>query len=77
MCDCHVQGVISQATLQKVADLRNAGVAFVIETGARTATLLQRLPYLPASDALVSENGKPDIKVVDRLCAKILLQPSV
>lgn len=26
-------------------------------TGARTATLLQRLPYLPAADAYVAENG--------------------
>lgn len=26
-------------------------------TGARTATLLQRLPFLPAADAYVSENG--------------------
>ena len=26
-------------------------------TGARTSTLLQRLPFLPAADAYVSENG--------------------
>lgn len=29
----------------------------VLLTGARTATLLQRLPYLPAADAYVAENG--------------------
>ena len=29
----------------------------VLVTGARTATLLQRLPFLPAADAYVSENG--------------------
>ena len=26
-------------------------------TGARTSTLLQRLPFLPAADAYASENG--------------------
>ncbi len=29
----------------------------VLVTGARTATLLQRLPFLPAADAYVCENG--------------------
>ena len=29
----------------------------VLLTGARTSTLLQRLPYLPAADAYVAENG--------------------
>ena len=29
----------------------------VLITGARTATLLQRLPYLPSADAYVAENG--------------------
>ena len=29
----------------------------VLLTGARTATLLQRLPFLPAADAYVAENG--------------------
>ena len=31
--------------------------AQVLVTGARTATLLQRLPFLPAADAYVCENG--------------------
>lgn len=55
-----LQGVISKATLEKAAHLRRQGVAFVIVTGARTSTLLQRLPHLPASDAYVSENGRFD-----------------
>ena len=29
----------------------------VLITGARTATLLQRLPFLPSADAYVAENG--------------------
>jgi hypothetical protein len=29
----------------------------VLLTGARTSTLLQRLPFLPAADAFASENG--------------------
>ena len=30
---------------------------FVLITGARTATLFQRLPFLPAAAAYVTENG--------------------
>jgi hydroxymethylpyrimidine pyrophosphatase-like HAD family hydrolase len=52
-----VQGVISARTLQQVAHLRRNDIKFVIVTGARTSTLLQRLPHLPAADAFVSENG--------------------
>ena len=36
---------------------RTPRAAQVLVTGARTATLLQRLPFLPAADAYVSENG--------------------
>jgi hydroxymethylpyrimidine pyrophosphatase-like HAD family hydrolase len=32
-------------------------VLLVLITGARSATLLQRLPFLPAADAYVCENG--------------------
>ena len=31
--------------------------AQVLITGARTSTLLARLPFLPAADAYVAENG--------------------
>lgn len=51
------QGVISHASLEKAAALRRAGAAFVIVSGARTSTVLQRLPYLPAADAIIAENG--------------------
>ncbi|KAF8055736.1 hypothetical protein HT031_006640 [Scenedesmus sp. PABB004] len=50
-------GVISRLTLEKAAALRAAGGAFVLVSGARTSTVLQRLPFLPAADAVVAENG--------------------
>ncbi|KAF6266171.1 hypothetical protein COO60DRAFT_1475933, partial [Scenedesmus sp. NREL 46B-D3] len=50
-------GIISQASLAKAAELRRAGTAVVIISGARTSTVLQRLPYLPAADAIIAENG--------------------
>ena len=50
-------GVISRATLELCAALRASGVCLAIVSGARTATLLTRLPFLPAADAYVSENG--------------------
>eukprot|EP00882_Tetradesmus_deserticola_P005608 GHRQ01005904.1.p1 GENE.GHRQ01005904.1~~GHRQ01005904.1.p1 ORF type:complete len:310 (+),score=119.36 GHRQ01005904.1:314-1243(+) len=50
-------GIISQASLAKAAQLRSTGTALVIISGARTSTVLQRLPYLPAADAIVAENG--------------------
>lgn len=53
----HTQGFISQATLEKAAGLRSQGAAIVIVSGARTSTVLQRLPYLPAADAIIAENG--------------------
>ncbi|GFR53021.1 hypothetical protein Agub_g15713 [Astrephomene gubernaculifera] len=51
------QGVISTATLHLVAQLRSRGLLFVVISGARLSTLLMRLPYLPAADAYVCENG--------------------
>jgi hypothetical protein len=57
-CMCmELQGFLSHLTLQRVAELRKAGTLFVLVTGARSSTLLQRLPYLPAADAFASENG--------------------
>lgn len=52
------QGFISQASLEKAAAVRKQGAAFVIVSGARTSTVLQRLPYLPAADAIIAENGE-------------------
>lgn len=51
-------GVISAKTLSLVDEIRNQhDVKFVLVSGMRTSTLLQRLPYLPRADAYCSENG--------------------
>ena len=52
-----LQGVISLDTLSMVQHLRNNGHRFVLVTGARTRTAIQRMPYLPMVDAFVMENG--------------------
>lgn len=58
VCQPHQQGIISQASLEKAAALRRVhGAAFVLVSGARTSTVLQRLPFLPAADAIIAENG--------------------
>lgn len=51
------QGIISRESLRLAAALRASGARFAIVSGARTTTVLQRLPFLPAADAVVSENG--------------------
>ena len=33
------------------------GAPFVMISGARTSTIIQRLPYLPTPDAVATENG--------------------
>jgi hydroxymethylpyrimidine pyrophosphatase-like HAD family hydrolase len=53
-----MQGIISQASLTKAAQLRTSGTAVIIISGARTSTVMQRLPYLPAADAIIAENGE-------------------
>jgi hydroxymethylpyrimidine pyrophosphatase-like HAD family hydrolase len=58
MCLFFMQGIISQASLAKAAELRKSGTAVIIISGARTSTVLQRLPYLPAADAIIAENGE-------------------
>eukprot|EP00531_Pseudo-nitzschia_arenysensis_P004155 CAMPEP_0116132338 /NCGR_PEP_ID=MMETSP0329-20121206/9491_1 /TAXON_ID=697910 /ORGANISM="Pseudo-nitzschia arenysensis, Strain B593" /LENGTH=477 /DNA_ID=CAMNT_0003626839 /DNA_START=52 /DNA_END=1482 /DNA_ORIENTATION=+ len=51
-------GIISAKTLSLVDEIRNQNnVKFVLVSGMRTSTLLQRLPYLPRADAYCSENG--------------------
>jgi hypothetical protein len=53
-----LQGIISGKSIHQTAALRAAGVKFVIVSGARNSTVLQRLPFLPAADAYISENGR-------------------
>jgi len=53
-----MRGVISAQTLDLVQEIRRENqVRFVLISGMRTSTLLQRLPYLPRADAYCSENG--------------------
>ena len=53
-----LRGVISSQTLQLCQKLRmDKNVKLVLITGARTSTLLNRLPYLPRADVYVSEGG--------------------
>lgn len=45
---------ISEKTLKLVAELRKKGHIFVLISGARSSTFMERLPYLPAADAYVT-----------------------
>lgn len=45
---------ISEKTLKLVAELRKKGHLFVLISGARSSTFMERLPYLPAADAYVT-----------------------
>eukprot|EP00282_Hemiselmis_andersenii_P036498 CAMPEP_0169448630 /NCGR_PEP_ID=MMETSP1042-20121227/12160_1 /TAXON_ID=464988 /ORGANISM="Hemiselmis andersenii, Strain CCMP1180" /LENGTH=127 /DNA_ID=CAMNT_0009560275 /DNA_START=74 /DNA_END=454 /DNA_ORIENTATION=- len=50
-------GVVSDETARLVGELRKAGVIFVVVSGARSSTIMKRLPLLPHLDAAVSETG--------------------
>ena len=52
-----LQAWISLATFHAISAVRKAGHPFVLISGARTSTILQRLPFLPRADAVVTENG--------------------
>lgn len=53
-----LRGLISSQTLATCRDLRlEKDVKLVLVTGARTSTLLNRLPYLPKADAYCTEAG--------------------
>ena len=67
--------MISVQTLTALAKLREAGIRLVLITGARMSTLLQRLPFLPAADAFVCENGEMHASCADTLCNRGYLMP--
>lgn len=46
-----------QHAMQLYAVVRQLGVKLVLISGARLSTVLQRLPWLPAADAIVAESG--------------------
>ena len=50
-------GLVSERTIELVAELRERGIIFVIVTAARKSTLFERHPLLPAADASVCETG--------------------
>lgn len=52
-----MRGVISSKTLSLVQDVRREGVKFVLISGMRTSTFLNRLPFLPRADAYCTEAG--------------------
>mmetsp|Transcript_32699 Transcript_32699/g.92759 ORF Transcript_32699/g.92759 Transcript_32699/m.92759 type:complete len:311 (-) Transcript_32699:136-1068(-) len=52
-----MQGTVSLKALQQLKVARNMGFKIVVISGARTSTMMQRLPFLPLSDAVVTENG--------------------
>lgn len=50
-------GLVSERSVELVAELRREGVLFVVVTAARKSTLLERLPLLPELDVAVAETG--------------------
>jgi hypothetical protein len=52
-----MRGIISSKTLALIQEIRQKGAKFVLVSGMRTSTLLQRLPYLPRADAYCTEAG--------------------
>ena len=61
-----LSGIISAQTLCSIRTIRNGNcggiggsnkVKFVLISGMRTSTFLQRLPFLPKADAYATENG--------------------
>ena len=61
-----LSGIISAQTLCSIRTIRNGNcggiggsnkVTFVLISGMRTSTFLQRLPFLPKADAYATENG--------------------
>jgi len=51
------QGIISIASLEEYAKLRECGIKLVLISGCRSSTLFERLPYLPKADVYVCESG--------------------
>ncbi|CAJ1941091.1 unnamed protein product [Cylindrotheca closterium] len=62
-----MRGVVSSETLKLTQDLRTQGKKFVLVSGMRTTTLLNRLPYLPKADAYCSEAGGRIFYPTDKL----------
>eukprot|EP00287_Rhodomonas_sp_CCMP768_P017850 CAMPEP_0202822352 /NCGR_PEP_ID=MMETSP1389-20130828/11008_1 /ASSEMBLY_ACC=CAM_ASM_000865 /TAXON_ID=302021 /ORGANISM="Rhodomonas sp., Strain CCMP768" /LENGTH=267 /DNA_ID=CAMNT_0049495255 /DNA_START=42 /DNA_END=845 /DNA_ORIENTATION=- len=50
-------GTVSDRTVELIGKLREKGVKFVIITGARSTTVIERMPMLPMVDAVACETG--------------------
>ena len=48
---------MSTRALELLSAARDQGIKVVLISGARTSTILERLPCLPLADAVVTENG--------------------
>lgn len=59
-----LKGYISVGTLEKLAEVRAAGIPLVLVSGSRTSTILQRIPFLPVADVYVTENGQGNVGLV-------------
>jgi hydroxymethylpyrimidine pyrophosphatase-like HAD family hydrolase len=51
------QAYISIHAMDMLSRLKTRGFLVVLISGARTSTCLERLPYLPDADAVITENG--------------------
>lgn len=52
-----MRGVVSSKTLSLTQDIRKKGAKFVLVSGMRTSTFLNRVPFLPRADAYCTEAG--------------------
>ena len=52
-----LRGMISEKTLELMAAIRGEGTSTAIVSGARWTTVEKRLPFLPETEAVVSDNG--------------------
>lgn len=53
---------ISVGTLEKLEQVRAAGIPLVLVTGTRTSTMLQMVPFLPVADVYSPENGQGSVE---------------
>lgn len=55
-----MRGIVSSRTLELIREIRQTsggGTRFVLVSGMRTSTFLNRLPFLPRADAYCTESG--------------------
>jgi hypothetical protein len=52
-----MRGIVSSKTLSLTQDIRKKGAKFVLVSGMRTSTFLNRVPFLPRADAYCTEAG--------------------